>query len=279
MTTWHAPTDTLSRFARHPESLDEITASSVEQHLIGCADCRAAVAGAADPLSLQSSWDEIADVIDRPTHTFAERVLNRLGMPPDLARAVGATPGMRLAWFATTALLAVAAIAAARDAGSDAPFLVLAPLVPLGAVLLAFFPTEEPGGEAATATPMFGAALVMRRVVAVLVPTFLILAVSGLAQPHLAAGGALWVLPGLALVVGSLALATVIRITSAAALLAFGWVALLASVSVLDGRSIALADTQVFDTAGQGVALALAVVATIWLYARRDRFSTLEVTW
>ncbi|MGH9274953.1 MAG: hypothetical protein ACRDZU_09935 [Acidimicrobiales bacterium] len=279
MTTWHAPSDTLARFARHPESLDDVTASSVEQHLIGCADCRGAVARAADPLSLRSSWDEIADVIDRPTHTFAERVLNRLGMPPDLAQVVGATPGMRVAWFATTVLLATAAILVARDNGTDAPFLVLAPLVPLGAVLLAFFPTEEPGGEAAAATPMFGAALVMRRVLAVLVPTFAILAAAGLAQPNLAAGGALWVLPGLALVLGSLALATFVRVTVAAGVLAGAWLTLLASVSVLDGRRLALAHTAVFEAAGQSAALAIALIAAAALYARRDHFSTMEVTW
>lgn len=279
MTAWHAPSDTLARFARHPESLDEITASSVEQHLIGCDDCRAMVAGAADPVLLRSSWDEVADVIDRPTHTFTERALTRLGMPPDLARVVGATPGMRLAWFATTVLLAAAAIAVAHDNGTDAPFLVLAPLVPLGAVLLAFLPTEEPGGEAAAATPMHGATLVMRRVLAVLVPTFVILAIAGLAQPNLAGGGALWVLPGLALVLGSLALATVVRVTVAAGVLAMSWLTLLASVSVLDGRKVPLADTPVFEVVGQSAALTLALIAAAALYARRDRFSTMEVTW
>ena len=279
MTTWHAPLDTLARFARHPESLDEVTASSVEQHLVGCADCRAAVAGAADPLEVQLLWTEVADAIDRPRHTFAERALVRIGMPADLARAVGATPGLRLAWLVTTALLAAAAIATAREAGSDAPFLVLAPLVPLGAVLLAFLPTEEPGGEAATATPLYGAALAMRRVLAVLVPTFLILAVAGLAQPQLAAGGALWVLPGLAVVLGSLALATVVRITVAASVVAMSWLTLLASVSALDGRSIPLANTPIFDAIGQAGALTVALVGAVGLYARRDRFSTLEVSW
>lgn len=278
-TTWHAPPDTLARFARHPESLDEVTASSVEQHLIGCDECRAAVAGAVDPVALQHSWDAVVDVIDRPTHTIAERTLTRLGMPPDLARVVGATPGLRLAWFAATALLATAAIATARDNGTDAPFLVLAPLVPLGAVLLAFLPTQEPGGEAAAATPMYGATLLMRRVLAVLVPTFAILAAAGLAQPDLAAGGALWVLPGLALALGSLALATFVRVTVAAGALAVGWITVLTSVSTLDGRRVALAHTAVFETAGQSAALAVALIAAAALYARRDHFSTLEVSW
>ncbi len=278
-TTWHAPPDTLARFARQPEAIDEVTASSIEQHLIGCGECRAVVAGAADPDVLRHSWEELVDVIDRPTHTFAERALTRLGMPSDLARVVGSTPGMRLAWFATTVLLAAAAIAVARDNGTDAPFLVLAPLVPLGAVLLAFLPTEEPGGEAAAATPMYGATLVMRRVLAVLLPTFVILAVAGLAQPNLASGGALWVLPGLALVLGSLAMATFVRVTVAAGTLAVAWLTVLSSASVLDGRRVPLAHTAVFEAGGQSAALALALVAAAAVYARRDRFSTMEVSW
>jgi len=279
MTTWHAPIDALARFARSPESLDDVTASSVEEHLIRCPECRARVAEAADLTALQRSWTAVADGIDQPRRTFAERLLVRLGMPSDLARIVGATPGLRIAWLATTVLLAAAAIATARDTGSDTAFLLIAPLVPLGSVALAFLPTEEPGGEAAAATPMFGVSLVLRRSLAVLAPTFAILAIAGLAQPDLTAGGALWVLPGLALTLGSLILATYIRVTSATAALAVGWVSLLTSVSVLDGRTVPIADTMVFGLVGQSAALVLVLVSVGGLYLRRDRFSTMEVTW
>jgi len=277
--TWHAPPDTLARFARFDESIDDVTASSIEEHLIHCASCRAAVASAADPIELGSSWVEVADAIDEPRRTFIERLLVRLGMPDDTARIVGATPGLRLAWLATTVLLAAAAIATARDTGSDTAFLILAPLVPLGSVALAFLPTEEPGGEAAQATPIFGVGLVLRRSLAILAPTFVILAIAGLAQPDLAAGGALWVLPGLALALASLALATYVRVTSATVTLAVAWVSLLASVSLLDGRRVPLAETMVFGLVGQSAALALVLVSVGGLYLRRDRFSTMEVTW
>ncbi len=279
MTTWHAPPDALARFARSPESLDDLTASSLEEHLIACTECRAIVAGAADVSALQRSWAEVADGIDQPLHTFVERTLARLGLPDDLARVVGATPGLRVAWLVTTVVLAAAAIATGRDTGSDAPFLLLAPLVPLGSVALAFLPTEEPGGEAAAATPLFGASLLIRRSLAVLVPTFAILAVVGLAQPDLAHGGAVWILPGLALTLSSLALATYVRVTTAVLTLAVGWVSLLASVSLLDARRIPLADTPVFGPLGQTTALGLGLLAAAALYVRRDRFSTMEVTW
>lgn len=279
MTTWHGSHSVLTLFASTPEALDDVTAASVEQHLVACADCRAVVAAAADPILLERSWREVVDVVDRPRPSLVERLLHRLGMPADIARAVGATPALRLAWFATILLLSGAALAISRDTHSTAAFLVLAPIVPIGSVVLAFLPTEEPGGEAATATPRFGAALALRRVVAVLVPTFVILALAGLAAPEHAAGGALWVLPALALTLSCLALGTVVPLPSAAGSLAAGWLAVVASVAALDGRSVALAETSVFAPIAQALFLALALAALFGLYRRRDRFSTMEVVW
>jgi hypothetical protein len=279
MTTWHAPTDTLVRFARAPEALDEVTASSVEQHLVACAECRTVVARAVAPTVLTDSWDRVADIIDRPPRNVVERMLERIGMPDDMARVVGATPGLRLAWLGTVVLLAAGAIATARQGGFGGGFLFLAPLVPLGSVLLAFLPTEEPGGEASGATPMYGAGLMMRRAVAVLAPTFAILGLAGLALPDLSTESAMWVLPSLALALASLALSTVLRPALAVAGLALTWLAVVVSVSVLDGRRVPLADTAVFGRVGQTAALAVALLAAAGLYARRDRFSTMEVTW
>ena len=71
-TTWHAPPDVLARFARADESIDDLTASSIEAHLIHCASCRSTVASAADPIELGRSWAEVADAIDQPRITFVE---------------------------------------------------------------------------------------------------------------------------------------------------------------------------------------------------------------
>ena len=276
MTTWHAPVDTLVRFARSPEALDDTTASSVEQHLLGCRGCRALVADAADPIELDLSWEQVADAIDRPSAGPAERLLVRVGVAPDVARVVGATPGLRLAWLATTALLAVAAAVVAQGSGTDAPFLVVAPLVPLGSVLLTFLAIDDPAGEAGLATPMHGFGLLMRRTLATLVPTFVILAIASLVQPDLTSGGALWVLPSLALTLGALALATVTRITVATGVLAVTWLNLVLALSLLEGHRVPIADSPLFDTVGQATALALVVVAGAVLLTRRNHFSPLE---
>lgn len=277
--TWHAPHDVLARFASAPEGLDATTASSVEQHLVTCESCRQAVADAADGAALRTSWDAIANIIDRPQPMASERMLGRLGLPGELSRLVAATAGLRLAWFATVAGLAGLAVLVARQNGSDAAFLVIAPLVPLAAVLVTFLPLGDPAGEAGTATPLHGAALAIRRVVAVLAPTLVLLALAGLAVPHLAGGGAAWVLPGLALAAGTLALSTFVRTTVAAAFLSVGWLSVLGVTRVGAGRHAQIADAAVFATSGQGVALVLVLVAGGTFYARRDRFATLEVTW
>ena len=278
MTPWHAPPDTLARFARSPEALDDTTASSVEEHLLRCADCRLAVAESADRSNLRHSWDKVADAIDRPATGFAEHLLVRVGVAPDVARVVGATPGLRLAWLVTTTLLALAAAVVAQGSGSDTPFLVVAPLVPLGSVLLTFLAADDPAGEAGVATPMHGSGLVMRRALATLVPTFVILAMASLVQPDVTKGGGLWVLPGLALTLGALALATATRITLATGALALTWLSLVLTFSILEGHTVSVADGPLFDNLGQATAFALATAAGAVLHIRRDHFSTLEAS-
>jgi hypothetical protein len=274
--TWHAPPDLLTRFAQAPEALDEVTASSVEQHLVACDTCRTALAGAVSPVDLQRTWAEVADAIDQPGATVVERLLARLGMPDDLARAVGATPGLQAAWLATAVLLATAAVWVGRASGSEALFLAVAPLLPLGAVLLTFLPTEEPGGEAAAATPRFGAGVLLWRALAALVPSFVVLGLAAVALPDLV-DGASWLLPGLALALSALALATYVRPVAAIGALATAWLALLTSVRALDGRRVPLDATFTFSPGGQLLAVVLATFAAGVLYLRSDRFSTLEV--
>ena len=276
--SWHVPSDTLTRFATQPEALDDVTASSIEQHLMACGDCRSIVAAASDSLAVEASWSAIADVIDAPSSWPAERALTRLGVPEDLSRVVGATPGLRLAWLAAVVLVGVAAVAAARESGTETAFLVAAPLVPLVAVTLAFLPVADPGGEAAVATALHGPGLALRRTLAVLLPTVVLLAVAGLAVPGMAGWGVAWVLPGLGLASASLAVSTFVRVPVAVCATAVAWFAAVAA----SGRGAlrhAAADVALFQPAGQLGFVALIAVAVLTLVARRGRFATMEVSW
>jgi hypothetical protein len=277
-TTWHARPELLARFATAPDTIDGTAASSVEQHLMACAACRAVVAAAADPAETAGSWVAVADVIDRPRPSAVERVLAALGVSAGMARLVAATRELRVAWLVTVAGLVVLAVGLARADGSDGPFLVIAPLVPLAAVLLGFVPVADPGGEAGVATPVHGVGLTLRRVVAVVVPALVLVSLGAVAVPGVAGGGVTWLLPGLALAVGALAAATFVRVSVSAGGLGACWVALLGVLSVLDG-GVAVGDTFPFAVAGQVTALALLALATAVLTGRRSRFSTLEVGW
>ena len=278
--TWHAPTATLARYVATPEALDDATAASIEQHLISCADCRATTAAAARPTDLDASWAAIADVIDQPRSSVVERVLRRCGVADDTARIVGATPGLRAAWLGTAALLGWAASFIASENASDAFFLAVAPLVPLGAVLLTFLPADDPGGEAGAATAMHGAGILLRRSLAILLPTFAVLTVIGLFQHDATGAGAHWLLPALALTLTSLVLSTYVRATTATTITAAGWLVLLVAVKAAGAsRQVALGSTALFTVSGQLAATALALAAAVILYLRRDRFATMEVSW
>jgi hypothetical protein len=276
MTTWHAPPELLERFATAPEALDHTTASSVEQHLMTCAACRGLVAAGVEPGALERSWAQIADVVDRPRTRATEHLLGRLGMSEGLARVVGATVSLRVAWLGAVGLVAGAAVAAAQQDGADTSFLVLAPLVPLGAVLLTFLAADDPAGEAGTATPMHGAGLLLHRALTVLVPTFLILALASLGQPDLGRAS-LWILPALALTVSALALTTVVRATTATFALSLAWLLAVLATAALDGQLRPIDDSVTFGVGGQVVAVVMTIGAAMVLHARRDRLSSLEV--
>jgi hypothetical protein len=272
---WHAPPGLLARFAADPAALDDVTASSIESHLVTCPACRAQLA-AASPLNLSASWDAVADRVDRPRRSLSERFLERLGAGSGLARLLVATPALRLAGFALIAGLAAAAALLARGVDADGPFLVLAPLVPLAAVAATFAPAADPAGETGVATPLHGASLALRRAAFVLGTTFLLLGLAAAAVPGLGLESAAWVLPALALALGSLALGTWWRVEHCVAGLALAWMATIASVRAVEGRHFALRNTALFSPSGQAVALAVAVLAATVLAARSDRFATPE---
>lgn len=272
---WHAPPSLLARFARDPAAVDDVTAASIETHLVACPACRAQLANVA-PADLVASWDAVADLIDRPRRSFTERFLARLGFGSGLARLIGATPALRLAGLALIAGLAAAAVLLAWEADAGGPFLVLAPLVPLAAVAATFAPASEPAGETGVATPLHGASLALRRAALVLAATFVLLGMAALGVPGLGLESAAWVLPALALALGSLALGTWWRVEHCVAGLAVAWMTVIAAVRLVEGRSLAFRETALFGPPGQAAAVAAALAAAAVLAARSDRYATLE---
>src|SRR5688572_27910602 len=106
-TDWHAPPALLAQFAQNPGAVDDMTASSIEAHLVTCVDCRAELTAASDPGLAAASWERIADRIDRPRPTVLERLLERVGIGSGFARLVAATPALQVAGLAAMAFVAV----------------------------------------------------------------------------------------------------------------------------------------------------------------------------
>ncbi len=278
--SWHAPPDMLTRFATEPQSLSDAVASSIEQHMLSCAECRRAVASAisdAEPRWLADSWAAVVDGVDQPRAGLLERCLVRLGVPIESARLAAASGPMRLALFVSVVMLATVAVLASRSEDSVGPFLGVAPLVPLVGVAMAFSPIADPGGEAGRAAPLGGFKVLAHRTVAATVPSVLVTILASFTVPDVGVAWR-WLLPGLALAGVVAALATWIRVHVAVGIAAIGWPLLLIVFARLDARRDVV-DTAPFSGTGQIVAGLLVAATAAMVFARRDRFSTVEVSW
>lgn len=273
MSTWHAPPDVLARYATAPRALDDPTASSVEAHLLSCSACRRAVAAAAEPAALTISWVAIADRIDQPARTLAERVLGWL-ISDHVARVVAATPALRASWLVGVTAVVAAVVAVAHQSGTSAPFLALAPLVPLAGIAASFGPAPDPAAETAAATPLYGAGLLLRRATAVLTSSMAVLAVGSVALPGLAPRDAGWILPALALTFAALALSTWVAPFSATTIAAVGWLVGVEGIAIAGHAGSALADSALFGPAGQLAFAAIAVLGVIVFLFRHGQLST-----
>jgi hypothetical protein len=123
---------------------------------------------------------------------------------------------------------------------------------------------------------MHGAGLVIRRAIAIVGITFGVLGAAALALPDLGPAAAAWLLPALALALGTLALGTWMRVEVAAGVLTGAWLLGVSSVWWLAGHDVPLADSATFSVTGQMIALAVAAAAATIAATRRDHFATLE---
>ncbi|MEO6629053.1 MAG: hypothetical protein ABIP03_10850 [Aquihabitans sp.] len=271
--TWHAPPEVLRSYALRPEALDEITASSVEGHLVACEGCRTVVGEAVDPAVLDASWSAIIDRIDQPQLALVERFLRRIGVGEANARLIGATRALQVTWLAATVASTCLIVLMAGQGEGEGVFLTLAPILPLALVALAFSAGSEPAGEVAAAAPLSGVGLVLRRAIAVLMVTMLSLGVGAALLPGVDAGDAGWVLPALALSVLALALSTWVRIEIAAGFLTVAWLLVVwVPLRVNDFRE-PVRDLAALGAPGQFASLALILVGLVVLTARRDSYA------
>ena len=280
---WHVAPDALRAYAGR--RLDATRTSSVDQHLLACVACRAAVADAMSATELDlldAIWTDIIDDVDRPRVNVVEWSMRRLGVRDHLARLLAATPALRVSWlFAITITLLFAAANAVRPQGSDGLLLLVAPLVPLVGIATAYGRPVDPLFEIAKAAPLPASRLFLLRSVAVLATAVPLALLASLIVPYEGLRAVAWLAPALGLAGVSLALSTWIRPLGAAAGAGTAWLLALAVLwrrEVVDGfGATAVHALPPFAPSGQVFFLGLALLGAA-IFARRAHQLDLPMT-
>ncbi|HEX9643566.1 MAG TPA: zf-HC2 domain-containing protein [Acidimicrobiia bacterium] len=271
--TWHPSVDAISAYAinRLPSS----QAWSIEAHVAGCDPCRRGAAYLPGPARLEAIWEATLEQVDAPRRSVVEKALGAVGVPEHLARLLAATPSLTVPWLAAvTVVLGLGLAMAWSSAGDPAPsarsglfpFLLLAPLVPLAGVAVAFGPVVDPAYEVAVASPFHGFRLLLIRTVAVVATSTTVALALALLLPNAGVMAAAWILPSLALASAALAASTFVSPLVAAGGCALVW---LVGVTVIEVGPRTLV---AFGRTGQllfAVALATAVILVV---LRRESF-------
>ena len=226
-----------------------------------------------DPYRIERNWMAISAELFAPQPSRVERWLRRLSVPPSVTRLMVATPALRRAWFLALALVVFIGLAAADRSQTREDLLtllVLAPLVPVLGVSMAYGTGSDPAHEISLATPLSGFRLVMIRSATVVACSVVVLAAASLLTGAVSTMTFGWLLPSLGLTAGSLALMTFTTPRRAGAIAAIGWVA-----AVIVARNTSGDPLAAFTATGQ-VAMALATgIGLVTAYHRRDRFDLL----
>ncbi len=236
---------------------------------------RALVGSQVDPARLDLVLAGVVAELDAPKRGVIERLMVRLGLHEHVARLMAATPVLRRSWYLASILVLLFGLAAAdpdRPDGSLAVFLVVAPLVPVLGVGLAYGPGVDPASDMTVATPLSGFRLLLLRSVTVLATSVLFGGIGAiLIAPDHGLRVLAWMLPALALTTATLALATAVPTRLAAGLVAGGWLAIVIAVTRLAD------DLALFGGPAQPLYLALALVAGVLLAVRREVFEQAEL--
>ena len=269
MSDWHIPDDLMVAFSREPGAVRDATAASIEQHLTVCRSCQAGLAGLSPRSELDEIWAEVQDGVDRAGIGFTERLLRWLRVESGPARLIAATRALRIGAVAAVGLIVAVVVLVSRATDVGVAFLVLAPVVPTALVALSFAPGADPAGECGLATPAFGFGLVVRRAVAVEAVALLVLAVGSLFVPIDGLRALGWLLPALALSLGTLAANLRWTAPQAAAGLTLAWAAVLMVSYIAEGGRD-LAESAVFDPSGQLAVGLLAAGACVVMITNRQ---------
>lgn len=230
--------------------------------------------GMIDPARIDANWRAITAELDAPRPSRMERALRFCRVPARVTRVVVATPALRRAWYIA---LAVVTLIGLGSVNPDEPrqslfvLLVLAPLVPVLGVAMAYGPSADPAYEVQLATPKRGLRLLAIRAATVLGVSMVVIVTLSLLNATARPMAFAWLLPGFAVTTGSLAAMTVLSPRLATSVVGGVWL-----VVALVGRGASDDWLGAFGPIGQAAALAATLVFVGITVARRTSFDRLE---
>lgn len=227
-----------------------------------------------DPARLDANWRAITIELDAPRPSRVERALRTCRVPTTVVRMVAATPALRRSWYLAILAVVLLGLGAADPADRDSLFalLVMAPMLPVLGVAMAYGANADPSHEMQLATPTHGLRLVLVRASTVLVVSIGAVLLMALLSPAARPMAAAWLLPALALTAASLVLMTVRPPRQATTIAAVGWFA-----AVMTARVAADDPLAAFRVGGQVAAAVVAAVAVVVTVLRRDNFERIEL--
>ncbi|WP_436738902.1 zf-HC2 domain-containing protein [Streptomyces sp. BBFR102] len=279
----HLDAATAARYASG--EIPEPDSWQVERHLEGCGTCAGRVSAAARSGSAGPSLAAVRSALLAEVAGSAPAPVRAFGRWRRLRWAAG--PAVRGPWLPAVAGVCLVALALAHGGalpGARPALLLLAPLLPLAGVALSYGRHTDPLHELAAVSPGGGLRLLLVRGAAVLALCVPVLTVAGALLPAVEGGPgpAAWLLPALALVLGTLALGSYLGCRSAAAVVGGLWaLGVLAPVTVrygaLPAELLARALTPWFSSpAAQAGWAGAAVCSAALLAVRRHSFDRPE---
>jgi hypothetical protein len=270
MTTseWHVGADLWAAYANG--HLDPVAESSVEAHAVGCERCRAAAQGQVDSTELAPLWEGISLQVQRPRPPLPLRWLRRAGVADSDTVVVGAGDGIALPWAVAVGAAFVCAMLAgfAPTRYQDVWFLLLAPMIPVLAVVAAYDATD-PLREVAAATPYSKLQMALLRTAFALAVALPVTAAIGLLLPGLESLAFVWLLPGLVLTCLGLVLLTWLSPWRSGALVAGAWGATVTAIARFDDVTVlASASAQLLFAVGAALMGAVLILRTTVLDLR-----------
>ncbi|WP_405912267.1 zf-HC2 domain-containing protein [Streptomyces sp. NBC_00963] len=235
---WHVGRPLAARYASGEAA--EKDAWSLEKHVEACRPCAARVSAAVRASAAGPTLAEVRAAVlgqARASRAAGGRPGTARSTPHGSWRARGrhaaralwaAGPALRGPWAVAVVLVVLGAAGLAHWAGltgARALLLALAPVAPVAGVALSHGRHADPMHEIVTSTPSGGLRLLLIRTTAVLTAGVPVLTGAEALLPagDGVPGAATWLLPGLALTLGSLALGSYVGCRTAATVLGTGW--------------------------------------------------------